>query len=155
MQYRAAHLGSKHVSVLPSDEEYSKEMVKSRIEGSSSRSLFTFGQLSGFFFHTWPALRLFPLFTLHGFQPRDLWGRPWHHLFSDGTPSFLIPKESFCECAVSPLPQGWEIWHLDLLHSVSVITVILLCPQETKAGYLPYFYCYFYLKLNKRWIVNI
>lgn len=30
-QYRDAHLGSKHVSVLPSDEEYSKEKVKSHI----------------------------------------------------------------------------------------------------------------------------
>ena len=35
-----------------SDKQHIKEVVKSLMQGSSSGSLLTFGQLSGFFFHT-------------------------------------------------------------------------------------------------------
>ena len=44
----------------PSEEESSKQAVNSFIYVSSSGSLFTFSQLSGFFFHTWPILGPFP-----------------------------------------------------------------------------------------------
>ena len=40
------------MGVLPNEEESSKEAVKAFIYGSSSGSLFTFGQLPGFFFRT-------------------------------------------------------------------------------------------------------
>ena len=43
---------TKGVGAPPNEEEPSKEAVKSLIQGSSSGSWFTFGQLSGFFFHT-------------------------------------------------------------------------------------------------------
>ena len=51
-QGRDTHLERKGVGVLPNEEERNNEAVKSFIQGSSSGSLFTFGQLSGFFFHT-------------------------------------------------------------------------------------------------------
>ena len=141
--------------------------VSSLVVGSTVKRWLShvYGQFFQVFVYLWPivwflfphltCLKILPNMHVAWIQPRDLWGRPWHHLFLGGTPSFFTPKESFCACAVSPLPQRWEIWHLDLLCSVSVITVILLCPQEAKAGYLPYFYCYFYWNANKRWIVNI
>ena len=46
------HKERKGVAILPNEEERNKEMVKSFIQGSSSGSLFTFAQLSGFFFYT-------------------------------------------------------------------------------------------------------
>ena len=55
-QGRDAHPERKGVGVLPNKEERSKEAVKSLIQGSSSGSLFTSGQLSGFFLRTCPAL---------------------------------------------------------------------------------------------------
>ena len=49
---RDAHLERKGVGFPPSQEECSKEAFKSFIEDSSSGSLSTFSQLSGFFSHT-------------------------------------------------------------------------------------------------------
>ena len=66
------------MGVPPREEEPSKEAVTSFTSGSSSGSLFTFGQLPGFFFHTCPALGPSPagvpnFFSKMGFQPRGLW----------------------------------------------------------------------------------
>ena len=47
----------------------------------------------------------------------EAYGRPWHQLLGGGAPSFLTPKEPFCACAVSPLPQGWEICDLLIFSS--------------------------------------
>ena len=51
-QDRDAQLERKGVGFPPSQEECSKEAFKSFIQDISSGSLFTFDQLSGFFFHT-------------------------------------------------------------------------------------------------------
>ena len=32
-------------------------------------------------------------------------------------PLLFNPEEPSCTCAVSPLPQGWEIWDLLILYS--------------------------------------
>ena len=55
---RDAHLERKGVGIPLNEEEHVKEAVKSFIKGSSSRSMFTFGQLSSFFLHTRSALGL-------------------------------------------------------------------------------------------------
>ena len=106
----------KGVGVLPNEEEPSKEAVTSLIQGSSSGSLFTFGQLPGFFFHTCPALGPSPTGVRNFFPrwipPQRPMGGPWHHILWGGAPSFLTPKEPFCACAMSPLPQGWEIYYV-------------------------------------------
>ena len=47
----------------------------------------------------------------------EAYGGPWHHLLWGSAPSFLTPEEPFCACAVSPLPQGWEICDLLILYS--------------------------------------
>ena len=49
---RVTHLERKSVGVSPHEKEPCKEVGKPFILGSSSTSLLTFGQLSGFFFHT-------------------------------------------------------------------------------------------------------
>lgn len=65
-------------------------------------------------------------------------------------PSLLLPQGAY---AMSPLPQGWEIYLLIFysnrvwLLSVPALTVIFKCPQETKSGYLPSF-CYFYSEVQ-------
>ena len=108
------------LQAAPKEEEPSKEVVKSFIYSSSSGSLFTFGQLSGFFFHTCAALDSSPT-RMCSFFPG--WipvqrpaGWPWHHLSWGGDPFFLTLKEPFCVCTMFPLPQGWEINHLLIFH---------------------------------------
>ena len=53
--------GGKGWGVPLSEEEPCKEAVKAFIQGSSSGSLYTLGQLSGFFFHLWPTLGPSPI----------------------------------------------------------------------------------------------
>ena len=47
----------------------------------------------------------------------EAYGGPWHHILWGSAPSFLTPKETFCACVVSPLPQGWEICDLLIFSS--------------------------------------
>ena len=54
-------------------------------------------------------------------------GGPWHRLFWGGASSFLTPKEPCCACAVSPLPQGWEICDLLMLYSNKVLAPLCSC----------------------------
>ena len=77
----------------------------------------------------------------------------WHTLF-------LTPKVAFCTCALSPLPQGWEIYDLLILYSEfspshSATIIILKCTLETKPDCLPCFCCYFCFKVQTYLDVNI
>ena len=131
------------------------------IQGSSSSSLFTFGQLSGFFFYTSPALgsssTCVPNFFQNGFQARG-YGIPWHHLFWGNALSFW-PLGDMPMCSVFLAPRTENMWPLDLLPTqglplsvlaiafvfkrqslticpVSVVISILKCEQESGAKYL-------------------
>ena len=66
----------------------------------------------------------------------------------------LVTPQGVFELEMSPLSQGGEIYDLLILYSnrayplsVSAMTVVLTCPQETKPDYLP-FPCYVYFKVQ-------
>ena len=61
----------KRVGIPPREKEHSKEVVKSLMWVSSSGSLSS-GQLSGFFFHTWPILEPSPEVCTHRSAKMDL-----------------------------------------------------------------------------------
>ena len=115
-----------------------------------------FSQLSGFFFHTWPALRLSP--GCATFSKMDsstgAYGMALASHIIGWCPLLFTPKECFCTCEMSAFPQGWKIHDVLIFTqaafspSVSPMTIILKCPQETKPGYLPHFYCYFFFKVQ-------
>ena len=73
-QGRNTHPERKGMGILSNEEEHSKEAVTSLIQGSSSGSLFTFGQLSCFFSHIWRVLGPSPT-CMHIFLPR--WIPAW------------------------------------------------------------------------------
>ena len=104
-QGRDAHLERNGVGFPPSQEECSKEAFKSFIEDSSSGSLSTFSQLSGFFSHTWATLVHYPVSAC---TPQPRWiskgrflGRArlimvWHYTLT------FDPQGTFlCMCSVS------------------------------------------------------
>ena len=98
----------------PGEEEHSKEVVKSFIQASSSGSLSSFSQLSGFFFNLIYTGTL-PLVCTHPSAKMDLKvkdsGRSktpmtWHY------PLTFDPQGAFlCMCSVSLVPKegGMEI----------------------------------------------
>ena len=135
------------MGIPPKEEEGSKEVVKSFIQGS----------FLGVFVYLWPIIwflsphltypRTLPNMHVQFFSKyipaqRPI-GWPWHHTFWSDKLLLLTPKEPFCARAMYPSPQGWETY--DLLIFLTV--VILKCPQETKPGYLLYFCCYFYFEV--------
>ena len=99
----------KGASIFPNKEECSEETTKSFIYGSSSGSLFTFGQLPGLFFPHLAHPRTLPNMWAQLFSKMDsgleAYGEACHHLLWGGSPSYLTPKELFCMCAVFPLPK--------------------------------------------------
>ena len=109
------------MGITPKEDKGSKEAVKSFIQGSSSGYLFTFGQLHGFFFHTWLTLGPSPTCMCNSFSkyiPAQ-WpiGWPWHHIWWSDKLLLLIPKGAFlCLCNVSLAPRMGNIRSLDLLH---------------------------------------
>ena len=115
-----------------------------------------FGQLSGFFFHTWPALGLSP-----GVQLFPRWipaqghrGWPWHYILGGDAHYFLPPRNAFAHVKCLPCPKNgkyttsWSFTQTVFSPSVFPMTVILKCLQEPKPGCLPHFYCYFFFKVQ-------
>ena len=91
----------------------------------------------------------------------EVYGGPWHYLLWVGASSFWTPKESFCTCAVSPLPQGWEMWDLlifysNRIQSVSVPAVTVKVSTGDKVQLFTLFLLLFLTQsANRRLIVNI
>ena len=142
--------------------------VSSLVVGSTVKRWLShvYGQVFQVFVYLWPivwflfphltCLKILPNMHVAWIQPRDLWGRPWHHLFLGGTPSFFTPKESFCACAVSPLPPkmgNMTSWSFMLcfchncyftvstggkgwLFTLFLLLFLLKCKQEVDCKYL-------------------
>ena len=101
----------KSVGVAPSEEEQSKEMVKSFIWGSSSESLFSFKLIILFLFpkatypgtlpwvHTHPSARIDLEVKSSG---RSKTHCSWHYLLS-----FEPQEDLLCMCGVSLVPKEW------------------------------------------------
>lgn len=134
------------------------------IQGSSSTSLFTFDQLSGFFFYSSPALyvedppqHVCPIFSKVDSRP-EAYEIPWNHLFWGNALSFW-PLGDMPMCSISLAPRTENMRPLDLLptqglpfsllaiafvfkrqnltiYPVSVVISILKCEQESGAKYL-------------------
>ena len=146
----------------PREEERSKEVVKSFIEGSSSGSLFTFGKLSGYFSHTWPALGPSPICVWKIFPKWTPAHRPMGGFgitYSGVVPLFLTPKKPFMHmCNVSLAPRMENIWifnsHKGLAPLHSCMTVTLQCPQETKPDCLLFLLLLLFQSARRRLIVN-
>ena len=101
------------------------------------------GQLSGFFFHTWLTLGPSHEVRTHPSAKMDLKmkasGRSKTHFGFASSPFYS--KELFCTCVVSPL-SFTQTWILPLF--VLAMIIPLRCLQETNTGYLPCFCCYFH-----------
>ena len=106
------------VGVLPK-EECSTEVVKSFLLDSSGL-LLTFGQLSGFFFHTWPTLAPSPTCVCNFFSkldssPETYVGALASHIMG-WCPLLFDPQGAFLHLwNVSLAPRMWNIWCPDPL----------------------------------------
>ena len=129
------------------------------MQDSSSRPLFTCGQFSGFFFHTWPTLGPFRIYVCKvfqdGLQPRGRWGGLGITNYGVVPPT-IDPQGAFLHMCNVSFPQGWP---LDLLLkqglalSVFAMTVLLKCPQVTKTGYLLFLLLFLFPSANGRLVV--
>ena len=149
----------------PGEEEHSKEVVKSFIQASSSGSLSSFSQLSGFFFNLIYTGTL-PLECTHTSAKMDLKvkvsGRS-NSLWPGIVPRPLTHQKPSCARVVSPCPKrggaaipeafshvGLCPFVLALTTTLTIaMTVTLRCLQETNPGYLPCFCCHFHFRGQK------
>ena len=123
------------------------------IQGSSASSLFTFGQLSGFFFYTSPALgsspTYVPNFFQNGFQARGLWDSLASALLGQ-CPLLLTPRRhAHVQCLPCPKDRKYVTsWSFTYAGSTPLCLCHSFCLQETKPDYLPCFCCYFYFEVR-------
>ena len=112
------------------DKEHSKEADKSLTWGSSSRSLFTFSQLSCFFSHIQPVRGSFSIFK-RIFSPRWIpvqrpMGGLTHLLWSIAAP-FLTLKDPSCTCVIRQVFLDLSSGHL-ISTSAELSSCHQLCP---------------------------
>ena len=118
------------------------------IQGSSSTSLFTFDQLSGFFFYSSPALgsssTCVPNIFQRGFQARGLWDSLESPLLEQ-CPLLLTPRWH-AHVQHLPCPKDRKYvtsWSFTYTEFTLLSPCHSFCLQETKPDYLPCFCCYF------------
>jgi len=147
----------------PREEERSKEVVKSFIEGSSSGSLFTFGKLSGFFSHTWPALGPSPICVWKIFPKWTPAHRPMGGFgitYSGVVPLFLTPKKPFMHmCNVCLAPRMENIWIFNSNKGLAPLHSCHDCYLTVSAGDKAWLFTLFLLlflcqSAHRRLIVN-
>ena len=121
---------------------------KPLIGGSSSGSLFSFGQLSYFLFHTGPVqgpCRYACIsFGQDVFQSKGLWNS-YQDLLWPGTPSLSDPEGSLCPCVVLVFltPRMGSMLPFGLLPKQTFAPLwphhyqCLKCPRKTNSSYLP------------------
>ena len=118
---------------------------KSLIQDSPSGSLFTFGQLSCLFPHTWLVLRPFPWY-MHNFLLRWIpLQRPMGvcpHLLWGGTPALLILWRAFLCTGKSSWPQEWSSYlftlaNLSFYHKANLRSVLDVSGWEQNFSFTP------------------
>ena len=121
-----------------------------------------FGQLFGFFFHTWPALESSPT-CMHKFFPRKIPAQSsmGSHI-SITYYGMVTSKEPFCICEISHLPQGGGTCDLLILTQTRFSPSLFLpyCYLKDPTGNKSWLFTLFLLLLpfwsrNRRLVVNI
>ena len=128
------------MGIPPKEEEGSKEVVKSFIQGS----------FLGVFVYLWPIIwflsphltypRTLPNMHVQFFSKyipaqRPI-GWPWHHTFWSDKLLLLTPKEPFCARAMYSSPQGWETYDLLIFYTNRVypLSVSDCCYLKVSSG---------------------